>query len=360
MRSIGIGLILLLTVLSARAQQATGIRFNENTHDFGKIREENSPFEYEFTFTNESADTIQITDVKASCGCTIPSWTSEKVAPGGSGHVRAKYNADREGTFSKSLQVTFNGRTEPHVLYIQGTVLPADLHPEQMLPTAIGSLHLKYRSLNMGKVLTRDEPASSSFEVYNGGEQAIHVDSVWAPAHVQVKLVPDTLAPGAIGQLLISYEAKAVGRLGFQSENITLFTNDGNEPVKAISLYTTIAEYFPPMTDEEIKKAAHLKIYQPVFDFERLQKDSVYKTTYTITNSGQSLLQIRQLETNCSCVIATIDKTEIKPGKEATVTVTFNTSERLGNQQKSVTIYTNDPIAPAQRLTFKAYIETAD
>ena len=208
----------------------------------------------------------------------------------------------------------------------------------------------------MGKVLTKEGATEKRFDIYNAGENSMFLDSAWHQPHAGVKFEPDTLKAGTMGSLVVIYDALAVNDLGFRSENLTLFTTDSLEPVKQINLYATIAEYFPPMTEEELKDAPHLKIYKPVYDFERIDRDSSYTATFTVTNSGQSLLSVRKLEVNCSCVEASINKSDIKPGREATVTVTFNTSNRLGNQQKSVTIYTNDPIAPSQRITLKAYI----
>jgi len=360
MRFISLLIFFAVIRLDVAAQQSADIRFAERTHDFGTVRMEDSPFTHEFIFRNDTQDSLLIDDVKASCGCTVPSWTKTMIAPGDSGRISARYNADRSGTFSKSLQVQFRNRPEAEILQVQGRVLPASQSPIDLLPTAVGNLHMKYRSVNMAKILTTEEPAKKSFDLFNNGNAPIYLDSAWHPSHVEVRLVPDTISPASMGQLEVIYNAKAVNDLGFRSENITLFTNDSLEAVKDLNLYATIAEYFPPMTEAELKVAAHLKIAEAIYDFDRIDTDSVYTATFTVSNSGQSLLVIRKLETNCSCVKAGINKNEIKPGKEATITVTFNTDERLGNQQKSVTIYSNDPIAPAQRLTLKAYIRQPD
>ncbi len=357
MRTLLFNLFFLVILFPTSAQLSEPIQFDVRTFDFGEVRADQGPFEHSFSFTNNTADSIRIQDVKASCGCTVPSWSSKMIAPGASGFVQARYNADRIGTFSKNLQVIFEGSAQPVVLYLQGNVLPSPRSPEEELPTSLGNLHLKYRSVNLGKVLTTDLATEKYFDLYNASETPMHIDSLWQPGHMSASFEPDTLGPGAMGQLKIVYDAKKLGDLGFQSENITLFTNDSEEPVKQISVYTTIAEYFPPMTDEELKKAAHLKILSPVFDFDRIERDSIYSTTFTITNAGQSELQVRQVEGNCTCIRTSIDKMSIKSGKEATVTVWFDTTGRLGNQQKSVTVYTNDPISPAQRITVKAYVK---
>ncbi|HZX73853.1 MAG TPA: DUF1573 domain-containing protein [Cyclobacteriaceae bacterium] len=49
-----------------------------------------------------------ITNVQASCGCTTPSWTKDPVMPGGSGFIKATFNAASPGVFGKTVTVTAN------------------------------------------------------------------------------------------------------------------------------------------------------------------------------------------------------------------------------------------------------------
>ena len=64
---------------------------------------------HEFVFTNNGNQPLVLTAVKASCGCTTPSWTKEPVLPGQSGHIKASYNSkNRPGRFHKSITITSN------------------------------------------------------------------------------------------------------------------------------------------------------------------------------------------------------------------------------------------------------------
>ena len=65
--------------LSASAQEQpeqskAEIRFEKETHDFGKIREGELP-SFEFKFTNVGEEPLVISRVNVSCGCTTPDWT---------------------------------------------------------------------------------------------------------------------------------------------------------------------------------------------------------------------------------------------------------------------------------------------
>jgi hypothetical protein len=91
-------------------------------HDFGKIKQ-NVPVTHEFTVVNKGKVPMIITNAQPSCGCTVPSWTKEPIPPGGSGMVKATFNAAAPGTFDKSVTVTANVEGGIIMLRIRGEVL---------------------------------------------------------------------------------------------------------------------------------------------------------------------------------------------------------------------------------------------
>ena len=98
------------------------IKWVAESHDFGQI-EKGKPVSYEFTFTNTTNQTVLLTNVKASCGCTATNYTKTPVKPGEKGTVTATYNAAAPGNFHKTVTVTTNEEgSAPKVLIIKGTV----------------------------------------------------------------------------------------------------------------------------------------------------------------------------------------------------------------------------------------------
>lgn len=353
--------LMLLPVRGLFCQQMEALSFDDKLFDFGEIEESAGPVIHEFRFTNQGEDSVRIDHVQASCGCTTPSWSEEAVAPGQTGFVQARYDPhNRPGVFNKFLTVQFADRNEPVKLYIRGTVRPATGSPAEELTNKLGAIRTRYRTLNMGKVYTLDTPTVKSFDVYNDSDSAITFQpDVQKPPHVAVQFVPVTLQPGQLGKIRVIYDAKKKGSLGFSSDNITFFTDEPEgRQRKELNLYATIEEYFAPMTEKEIKLAPHLTINEPVYDFDRMKPDKRITTKFKIINSGQSPLGIRQVSGNCACIHGTVKKDKLKPGEETEVEVTFDSTGRVGNQQKSVTIYSNDPLAPAQRLTVRGYVES--
>ncbi|MBX7152442.1 DUF1573 domain-containing protein [bacterium] len=115
-------------VLSSHAQQnGPVIQFENKTHDFGKIVE-GEMAEHVFKFTNTGSDSLKISHVQASCGCTAALLSSMAVAPGESGEIKATFNSKgRVGKARKTITVTSNSVVSPQtILTFMVEVEPAD------------------------------------------------------------------------------------------------------------------------------------------------------------------------------------------------------------------------------------------
>ena len=106
------------------------ISFDKLVHDYGTI-ELNGNGDCQFTFTNTGKEPLVLTNVRSSCGCTVPSWPKEPVLPGKTGVINVKYATSRAGVINKSVVVTSNAKTSTVTLQIKGEVKPP---PQQMVP----------------------------------------------------------------------------------------------------------------------------------------------------------------------------------------------------------------------------------
>jgi hypothetical protein len=102
-------------------QVPSELKWEKETHDFGTL-EQGKPATYEFTFTNTTKETIMITAVRPSCGCTAANYTKTPVKPGEKGMVAATYNSGNAGAFTKSITVTTSDSDIPKSLTIKGKV----------------------------------------------------------------------------------------------------------------------------------------------------------------------------------------------------------------------------------------------
>lgn len=98
------------------------IEFEQEVHDFGQL-EQHAAAEYEFVFTNTGNEPLIISDAKKSCGCTIPTFTREPIAPGETGVIHVKYDSKRVGPINKSVTIVSNATNNPtKVLRIKGNI----------------------------------------------------------------------------------------------------------------------------------------------------------------------------------------------------------------------------------------------
>ncbi len=109
----------------------SNIKWQQETHEFGDI-EKGKPVSYEFTFTNTTKETILITNVKPSCGCTAANYTKTPIKPGEKGSVTATYNAASPGAFNKSITVTTSEENAaPKTLTVKGKVIGEEVKEEK-------------------------------------------------------------------------------------------------------------------------------------------------------------------------------------------------------------------------------------
>ena len=122
-----ITLILTLVVgfmglMAMQAQNAAEFNFDSETHDFGKIPQ-GTPVSHNFKFTNTGSEPLIISDVKSSCGCTVPTYPKTPIKPGEEGTIQVTYNAADPNPFTKTVTIRSNTKTPVKVLYIKGEVV---------------------------------------------------------------------------------------------------------------------------------------------------------------------------------------------------------------------------------------------
>lgn len=112
-----------ISFATAQEQQAQ-IKFDKTLINFGTFSEADPVQECTFTFTNIGTAPLVINQAVASCGCTVPAYTKEPIAPGKKGEIKVTYNGKGKfpGHFKKSITVRTNGQPEMTRIYIEGTM----------------------------------------------------------------------------------------------------------------------------------------------------------------------------------------------------------------------------------------------
>lgn len=112
---------------------APQIEFEKVVHDYGTI------YQYgdgncEFMFTNTGKEPLVLSNVRSSCGCTVPDWPRKPILPGKSEVIKVKYATNRLGKINKSVTVQSNASNATVVLRIAGNVIP---QPKEEAPEKV-------------------------------------------------------------------------------------------------------------------------------------------------------------------------------------------------------------------------------
>ena len=97
------------------------MNFKETTLDYGEIEQGSEPLR-KFKFTNTGDAPLIISNATGSCGCTVPEWPKEPIAPGKSSTIDVRYDTNRPGAFTKTVTLTSNEEGKTKVLTIKGMV----------------------------------------------------------------------------------------------------------------------------------------------------------------------------------------------------------------------------------------------
>jgi hypothetical protein len=126
--SFGMMLVAMFAVNTTIAQaevkmSGPELSVDKDVHDYGQIAKDANGDSF-FTITNTGNEPLTITTAKGSCGCTVPDWPREPIAPGKSAKMKVTYATNRVGKINKSVTITSNATNAPtKVVRIKGEVL---------------------------------------------------------------------------------------------------------------------------------------------------------------------------------------------------------------------------------------------
>lgn len=99
------------------------IAFEEDQYDFGTI-DNGTHVEHVFKFKNTGDAPLTIVNAKSSCGCTVPEYTKEAIAPGKEGELLVKFDGSGQNQVNKTITLTTNTEKGMETLTIKAFVNP--------------------------------------------------------------------------------------------------------------------------------------------------------------------------------------------------------------------------------------------
>lgn len=104
------------------------------------------------------------------------------------------------------------------------------------------------------------------------------------------------------------------------------------------------------------KQLPKITAEKPEHNFGEILEGQIVSHNFEITNTGDAELKIDKVQASCGCTAAQPTKKILKPGEKTNIQVEFDSSNRMGIQQKYVYVFSNDPATPQLRLSFSALI----
>lgn len=104
------------------AEKYPKITFDTAVYNFGRILQ-GEQISTDFHFVNKGDADLLIQRVETSCGCTVPEYDKQPVAPGAKGLIRVRFDSDgKEGLQYKTIKVVSNCQENIFDLVITGEV----------------------------------------------------------------------------------------------------------------------------------------------------------------------------------------------------------------------------------------------
>lgn len=93
--------------------------FQKTMWDFGTITE-GERVEHTFKFVNDGKSDLVVSSATASCGCTIPEWPKEPIAPGEEGEIKVEFNSTgKSDMVTKDITILANTNPVKTILQIK-------------------------------------------------------------------------------------------------------------------------------------------------------------------------------------------------------------------------------------------------
>ncbi len=361
LRSIACSLVALWTAVgSGAAEEGKSARmvFESYTHDFGKIREADGDVSHVFRFRNSGTLPLVIQSVGVSCGCTYPEFSKEPVLPGGRGEMKITFDpTNRPGRFEKVISIACNDPRGNIRLTITGEVegRPRTIQEDYPYDVADG-LRIADRSLILG-TLPRGRATVRTVGIANSGKAPVRIgiDATGLPAWLTARPVKTVLAPGERSEIRLTLDATRADLWGKYRCRFGLIVGGEKQP-DPVEVTAIFAEDFSGLSRTELQRAPRADYSSFFYHFSDQPQGKLLRREFQISNGGERDLIIRHIGPTSDRIRARTDRTVIRVGETATLTVTLDTKGARGRLYEGLTVVTNDPTRPAREIRVLATV----
>lgn len=251
------------------------IKFEQTLHDFGAIWD-HKKVEHKFKFTNVGSETLVVTDVRSTCGCTVPELIKKEYEPGESGEITVIFNPEnRVNSQRKTINVTTDSRSTPRAaLTITANVTKV--------------LDIQPRIANLGRVFKGEEKGlkitilgtSEGFKAMPADEQPADTQRMFTVEHVESG--PVDINGKTTPRTTLRVSLKPGLPVGRHSADVLIKTTDERRPeVKLRATVTVVGD---------------LQARPPRFALGRLSPNADFEAEVVLVNRVAKPFKITKIE----------------------------------------------------------------
>lgn len=203
-----------IAIIAGTAWLRGEVRLIDPDYDFGLVRELSGPQTGRAHIVNYGPDTVVISDVRPSCGCTTADYTDGPILPGDTAVVTFSYDPFmRPGDISKNVKVYIAPSGERFVIRLFGRVLGTSQTLSRNYPEECGPLRLSERLIELRDV--KPQTGRHAFvRIVNQSMDTITPKWLIDDPALSLNVAPVRLAPGEIGSLGIFLNSKFTDKTG--------------------------------------------------------------------------------------------------------------------------------------------------
>lgn len=230
-------LFLVAVFTAASCGQLVGpkVSVQQMEYNFGNITQ-GTTVSHNFVITNNGGDTLKILQVNPSCGCTAAKPDKSSLLPGESTNLKVDFNSSGKlGKQEKYVFVVTNDASNRELkLKFVGNVVNTNTSELEKSP----KIFFTETNHDFGTV-PEGQTVDYTFKFKNIGKATLEISKVNTSCGCTAALISEkVLEPGKEGTLKVELDTK--NRSGKMSRNITINSNDPEEPIKMLVIYADV------------------------------------------------------------------------------------------------------------------------
>lgn len=260
----------------------------------------------------------------------------------------AKLNfKDRVGLFSDSLMFVTKDEMIVETIIVNYQILKGAEDVFKSYDNEFWPFRSREQVFNL-RAARRGGELKATFDLYNFSGDELELDNVHMSDSVQIQFEPTVVPHHTFTKATISFQTSDSTQLGFNRTSVPILSE--YDTLGFIPIQYSV---LPAMTNN----APQVVVNRKNFDFKVVKQGDTKTEVTFLSNNGSEPIQILNVESNCECLSYELSEKVIAPGENIQLRVNFDSTDRLGLEQKTVSVFLDSAVQPVINFMFKAHVK---